>query len=140
LLPDLKLETSPVPQTISERPTIYLLTPKVENGTIRLRIFDESGLTTKRVYSKVFSINNQDGIVAFKIPDDAPILEINKKYKLTTISPISLRTYEELSLKIENWGEFDSIKTCMNRAMSVLKGFQTYFLTDKENDGNYYKY
>lgn len=82
LLPDLKLETSPVPQTISERPTIYLLTPKVENGTIRLRIFDESGLTTKRVYSKVFSINNQDGIVAFKIPDDAPILEINKKYKL----------------------------------------------------------
>lgn len=82
LLPDLKLEASPIPQTISERPTIYLLTPKVENGTIRLRIFDESVLTSKRVYSKVFSINNQDGIVAFKIPDDAPILEINKKYKL----------------------------------------------------------
>ncbi len=82
LLPDLKLETSPIPQTISERPTIYLLTPKVENGTIRLRIFDESGLTSIRIYSKVFSVNNQDGIIAFKIPDDAPILEINKKYKL----------------------------------------------------------
>ena len=82
LLPDLKLEAGPIPQTISERPTIYLLTPKVENGKIRLRIFDESGLTSNRIYSKVFSINNQDGIVAFKIPDDAPILEIDKKYKL----------------------------------------------------------
>ena len=82
LLPDLMLEASPIPQTISERPTIYLLTPKVENGKIRLRIFNESGLTSNRIYSKVFSINNQDGIVAFKIPDDAPILEIDKKYKL----------------------------------------------------------
>jgi hypothetical protein len=82
LLPDLMLEASPIPQTISERPTIYLLTPKVENGKIRLRIFDESGLTSNPIYSKVFSINNQDGIVAFKIPDDAPILEIDKKYKL----------------------------------------------------------
>jgi len=82
LLPDLKLETSPIPQTISERPTIYLLTPKVDNGTVFLRIFEESGLTSKRIYRKGFSINNQDGIVAFKIPDDAPILEVNKKYKL----------------------------------------------------------
>jgi hypothetical protein len=82
LLPDLKLEASPIPQTISERPTIYLLTPKVDKSTIYLRIDDESGLTTKRIYRNGFSINNESGIVAFKIPDDAPSLEVNKKYKL----------------------------------------------------------
>ena len=82
LLPNLKLEASPIPQTISERPTIYLLTPKVDNGTVVFRMSEENGLTSKRIYRKSFSINNQDGIIAFKIPDDAPILEVDKKYKL----------------------------------------------------------
>ena len=83
LLPDLKIESAPVPQTISERPTIYLLTPKVDNGTFIFRIYNETSLTPKRtIYRKSFNVNNQDGIIAFKIPDDAPILEVNQKYKL----------------------------------------------------------
>jgi len=83
LLPDLKLEASPIPQTISERPTIYLLTPKVDNGTVIFRIYNETGLTPKpAIYRKSFNVNNQDGIIGFKIPDDAPILEVNQKYKL----------------------------------------------------------
>jgi hypothetical protein len=82
LLPDLNIETSPVPQTTLERPTIYLLTPQVSNGTLVFRIDEENGLTRKRIYRKKFPINNQDGIIAFQIPDDAPILEVNKKYKL----------------------------------------------------------
>ncbi len=65
---------------------------------------------------------------------------LDGKYKLTSTSPISLRTYEELSLRVEKWGEFESIERCMVKAMSVIKGFQVYFLTGKENNGDYLKY
>jgi hypothetical protein len=115
--------------------------PFISDGysTIGLISFESESqdLTHLNIENKEYIIGKIDNC---KFPLSFTITAINKKYKLTTISPISLRTYEELSLKIENWGEFDSIKTCMSRAMSVLKGFQTYFLTDKENDGNYYKY
>lgn len=75
-----------------------------------------------------------------KLPISFTINYSNGKYKLTSNSPISLKTYEELSLRVENWGEFENINRCMNRAMSVIKGFQIYFLTGKENDGEYLKY
>lgn len=75
-----------------------------------------------------------------KLPISFTINYSDGKYKLTSNSPISLRTYEELSLRNENWGEFESINRCMNRAMSVIKGFQVHILTGKENDGEYLKY
>ena len=118
-----------------------LSNPFTSNGysTVGLISFESESqdLTHLNMENKEYiigKINNS------KFPLSFTITPINKKYKLTTTSPISLMTYEELSLRVENWGEFDSIETCMNRAMSVLKGFKVYFLTDKENDGNYYKY
>jgi hypothetical protein len=75
-----------------------------------------------------------------KLPISFSINYLDGKYKLTSTSPISLRTYEELSLRVEKWGEFESIERCMNKAMSVIRGFQVYFLTGKENDGDYLKF
>jgi len=81
LVPDLQSESTPVPQTISERPTIYFLTPKID-GLAYFRLYDGDSSLTKRkpIYQTSFSINNDAGLIAFKMPDDAPILEIGKRY------------------------------------------------------------
>jgi hypothetical protein len=81
LLPDLKVNDSPAPQTISERPTIYLLTPR-SNGRVYFRLDEDNGTPSqrKRIYRTSFPINNSAGIIAFRLPEDAPKLEINKKY------------------------------------------------------------
>ncbi len=81
LVPDLQSEVNPVPQTISERPTIYFLTPKID-GSAYFRLYDSDSSLTKRklIYQTSFAINNEAGLIAFKMPDDAPILEIGKRY------------------------------------------------------------
>ncbi|OIP73232.1 MAG: hypothetical protein AUK48_10350 [Oscillatoriales cyanobacterium CG2_30_44_21] len=81
LVPDLKVDQAPVPQTISKRPTIYFLTPKID-GRIYFRLDEDLGTESqrKRVYRSSFKIKNDAGIIAYKLPDDAPALELNKKY------------------------------------------------------------
>jgi hypothetical protein len=79
LLPDLKIDTTPVPQTISERPTIYFLVPKFE-GQVTFRLYEREGNGTF-IYRKDFELKNEAGIIAFKLPDDAPILELGKGYR-----------------------------------------------------------
>ena len=92
LMPDLKQENKPIPQTISERPTIYFLTPEF-NGSVQFILYEdnvvtvkpqsESGLpasSKKQIYEKSFAISNSAGIIAMKMPDDAPILEVGKDY------------------------------------------------------------
>jgi len=77
------LDKLPVSQTISERPTIYFVSPKVSgNGIFTLIEQNDLLIPSHRVvYRKEFSLQNEAGIVAFKIPDDAPILEIGKIYR-----------------------------------------------------------
>ena len=82
LLPDLQVQSSSAPQTISERPTIYFLTRQAESRTATFSLDEDDGLKNKRIYKKSFTIKNDAGIISFKLPDDAPILEIGKKYKL----------------------------------------------------------
>jgi len=81
LVPDLQSEATPVPQTISERLTIYFLTPKIR-GLAYFRLYDGDSSVSERkpIYQTSFSINNEAGLIAFKMPDDAPILEIGKRY------------------------------------------------------------
>jgi Domain of Unknown Function (DUF928) len=86
LSPDLKPDESPVPQTISERPTIYFLSPKY-SGPVKFVISEvlplkpNAGIaSTKKIYDKTFIVNNDAGIIALKIPNDAPIFEIGKTY------------------------------------------------------------
>ena len=81
LVPDLKVDQAPVPQTISKRPTIYFLTPKV-NGRVYFRLDEDFGTPSqrKRIYRSSFNIKNDAGVIAYKLPDDAPALELNKKY------------------------------------------------------------
>ncbi len=81
LVPDLAAETAPVPQTIAERPTFYFLIPQIE-GTAYFRLFesDSSLKKGKRVYRTSFKIKNKAGILALKMPDNAPILKSEKNY------------------------------------------------------------
>lgn len=73
----------PVPQTTAERPTIYLISPKVSGDGIFTLLEQNNQLipSQKVVYRKNFSLQNEAGVIAFKIPDDAPILEIGKIYR-----------------------------------------------------------
>lgn len=81
LVPDLKVDQAPVPQTISDRPTIYFLTPKVD-GRVYFRLDEDFGTPSqrKRIYRSSFKIKNDAGVIAYKLPDDAPALELNKRY------------------------------------------------------------
>ncbi len=81
LVPDLQVAISPVPQTISERPTIYFLSPKVDSKASFSLFEDNDSSTSKRIYQKKFPLKNEAGVIAFKLPDDAPTLEIGKTYK-----------------------------------------------------------
>jgi len=81
LVPDLVAQTAPVPQTIAERPTFYFLIPEID-GQAYFRLFEsDSSLTKgKRVYRTSFKIKNKAGILAFKMPDNAPILKPDQNY------------------------------------------------------------
>ncbi len=82
LTPQLDIGIPPVPQTISERPTIYFRTPKFK-GLVIFKLYkykDAASSTQDKVYEKKFDINNDEGIIAFKLPDDAPVLEVGHIY------------------------------------------------------------
>jgi hypothetical protein len=88
LLPDLQLESRPVPQTVSEHPTIYFLSPKFD-GKASFTIREVHGSTTKFFYSKAFPLKIEAGIIALKVPNDAPTLEIGKIYRFELTSTSS---------------------------------------------------
>lgn len=64
---------------------------------------------------------------------------LTDRYLLSSVSPISLRTYTEQKLKIEQWGDYESVKQCINKCISVSAGFVNRMGKEEENDGNYYK-
>ncbi len=83
LVPDLKAENAPVPQTISESPTFYFLVPEtVGQAYFYLYEADSSLPEGKRVYRTSFQIKNKAGILAFKMPTvkGVSILKIDKTY------------------------------------------------------------
>jgi hypothetical protein len=82
LTPQLNIGIPPIPQTISERPTIYFRIPKFQ-GSVTFRLYKDkdAALSTQgKVYEKKFDINNDEGIIAFKLPDDSPVLEVGQIY------------------------------------------------------------
>jgi hypothetical protein len=81
LVPDLQADTAPAPQTMLERPTFYFLVPKID-GMAYFRLFETNANMTrgKRLYRTSFSIKNQSGIIAFKLPDNAPTLKPDQSY------------------------------------------------------------
>jgi hypothetical protein len=90
LLPDLKVQDAPLPQTLAEHPTIYFLVPKVD-GFAYFTLDEDNGTTNKRkrIYKTKFKIKNNAGLIAFRMPNDAPKLEINKKYSWQFSVPVS---------------------------------------------------
>lgn len=81
LLPDFKVQEAPLPQTLAEHPTIYFLVPKTD-GTAYFSLDEDNGDANKRkrIYKTKFRIKNDAGLIAFRLPNDAPKLELNKKY------------------------------------------------------------
>jgi hypothetical protein len=83
LVPDLKAENAPVPQTISESPTFYFLIPETDGrGYFYLSEADSSLPEGKRVYRTSFKVKSKAGILAFKMPtiNGASILKLDKTY------------------------------------------------------------
>ena len=76
-------ERFPVPQTTSESPTIYLISPKISgNGVFTLIEQNDQLLPSQKVvYRKNFPLQNEAGVIAFKMPEDAPMLEVGKIYR-----------------------------------------------------------
>ncbi len=82
LIPDLQVDDRPAPLTISERPTIYLLAPKIKKGKARFTLneVDDKLQKATRVYRTIYIFQNEAGIVSLKLPEDAPALKPNKNY------------------------------------------------------------
>jgi Domain of Unknown Function (DUF928) len=81
LVPDFNVDTAPVPLTISERPTIYFLIPKVD-GNVSFTLAEEDIKNDKgrRIYKTTFYLKSKAGIITFKIPDHVQGLKIGKNY------------------------------------------------------------
>ena len=66
--------------TASENPTFWLYTP-YSSGVVELILRDEQ--TKDTVYQTQFQVTEGPGIISFQMPDTAPLLEIDKKYRWT---------------------------------------------------------
>ena len=64
---------------------------------------------------------------------------LTDRYILSSVSPISLRTYTEQGCKVEQWGDYDSVGKCVDKCISVVAGFINRMGKEEVNDGNYYK-
>jgi hypothetical protein len=64
---------------------------------------------------------------------------LTDRYLLSSVSPISLRTYTEQGCKVEKWGDYDSVGKCVDKCISVVAGFINGMGKEEVNDGNYYK-
>ncbi|MDJ0708677.1 MAG: DUF928 domain-containing protein [Leptolyngbyaceae cyanobacterium MO_188.B28] len=66
--------------TTAQYPTFWLYT-LYSSGVIELVLMDEN--TKNTVYQTQFQVTEGPGIISFKLPDTAPSLEIDKKYRWT---------------------------------------------------------
>jgi hypothetical protein len=81
LVPDLEVKTSPVPLTISERPTIYFLIPEFDGEASFTLWEDDIKLAKgKRIYRATFYLKSKAGIIAFKIPEHVQGLKLDTNY------------------------------------------------------------
>lgn len=81
LVPDLEVKTAPVPQTISERPTIYFLIPELD-GEVSFTLWEDDikFAKGKRIYRATFYLKSKAGIIAFKIPEHVQGLKLDTNY------------------------------------------------------------
>ena len=66
--------------TAAQYPTFWLYTP-YPSGVIELVLMEEN--TKNTVYQTQFQVTEGPGIISFKLPNTAPSLEIDKKYRWT---------------------------------------------------------
>ena len=82
LIPELQVENKPAPLTLSERPTIYFLVPKINKGRAKfvLREVNDKSQEQKEVYKTKFTVQENVGVMSFKLPNEAPALKANQNY------------------------------------------------------------
>lgn len=82
LIPELEVDKKPAPLTISERPTIYFLVPKIGLGSAKFTIKEshEKLEEQKLVYKAQLVVPENSGIMSFTLPQDGPALKANKNY------------------------------------------------------------
>jgi hypothetical protein len=65
-------------ETVSKHPTFWLYVP-YQSVSVELILKDEK--TKDTVYTTKFQVKNGQGIVSFRMPENAPSLELNKQYR-----------------------------------------------------------
>ena len=68
--------------TVAERPTFFIYIPETSAKEIFFSLVGENSLNR---YQTKIPINGKSGIISYKIPDNAPALEVGKNYKWTFI-------------------------------------------------------
>ncbi len=72
------IPTTNLGKTLAERPTFWLYVPYSE-GEVELILEDEN--TGNSVYNTTFSVSQGPGIIHYRLTNDAPPLEVNKRYR-----------------------------------------------------------
>ncbi len=82
LIPDFEVENKLAPLTLSERPTIYFLVPKIDRGRAKfvIREISDKSQEQKEVYKTKFTVQGNVGVMSFTLPNDAPALKANRNY------------------------------------------------------------
>lgn len=73
-------------------------------------------------------------IVRVDIDGDEPAVE----YRLISLGPVSLKTYQPITNTYDDWGDYKEIGMCIDKAISVIAGFINRMGKEEVNDGNYY--
>lgn len=74
-------------------------------------------------------------IIRVDIDGDEPAV----MYRLISLEPVSLKTYQIIHNTFDVWGDYKEIGMCIDKAISVVAGFIYRMGKEDTNDGNYYK-
>jgi hypothetical protein len=81
LMPNTNSGVDHFPQTVSAYPVFFFNAPKF-SGQAEFRLYEVSAKASpKRIYKKNFPIETQPGIISFRMPLDAPELQVGKFYR-----------------------------------------------------------
>jgi hypothetical protein len=81
LMPNTNSGVDHFPQTVSAYPVFFFNAPKF-SGQAEFRLYEVSTQAApKRIYKKRFPIETQPGIISFRMPLDAPELQVGKFYR-----------------------------------------------------------
>ena len=117
LVPSNEQEVPFVETTISQRPDFWFYIPPlpVPKASAEFLLLDEQG---KEIYSEIFPLNSQAGIIRLKTSDKIPALEANKDYRWA-FSTICNSEDRAADVIVDGWLKYTPVNSSLNLKLKL---------------------